>query len=216
MTRKKNSVGVCGGDYGFGRCVMFRNTFISGFISLFFAEGNKPLQLWRVICSKEKGADGSASAWVKVVQDEELGAPVLELIDDNVATTRIECPANAQETLAISNMPYLVLIVKNLKAYLSVELEVVDDSQQTRRFRCSNFQMETRVKENICTMPLLLESDWNTLTLDLRKLCFKAYGTQFKEFSGLTVHASTRIRRIYLAQELIAEENLPTEFKLFK
>jgi hypothetical protein len=165
-----------------------------------------------VIESKDAGKEG----FVKFVQDEELGGQVLELVDENVSATRIECPSNAQETLAISNMPYLVLIVKNLKAYLSIEVEVLDDSKTTRRFRCSNFQVETRVKDSLCTLPLLLEGGWNTLTLDLRKLCFKAYGTQFREFSGITVHASTRIRRIYLAQELIAEENLPTEFKLFK
>lgn len=189
---------------------MLRNTFVSGFVSLFFSLGNKPLQLWRTVTGD------SPSSWVKLVTDEDLGSLVLELVDENVSSTRIECPPLASDSLGIGGMPYLVLQMKNLQGYVSFEIELLDDSKTVRRFRCSNFQLESRVREDITTMPLLLEPGWNTVTLDLAKMVFKAYGTQLKEFSGIVVHANTRIRRIYLAQELIAEENLPAEFKLFR
>jgi len=76
-----------------------------------------------------------------------------------VSTTYISCPADAGETLGIK-MPYLVMIVKNLRKYFSFEVQaswstavlrcsspadaratqVIDDKGIKRRFRASNFQ----------------------------------------------------------------------------
>ena len=185
---------------------MFRNTFVSGFVSLFFSLGSKPLELWHVV----KGEGGS----VGLVRDEELESPVLELRDANVSTTRIECPPASRDTLDLG-LNFLVLLVKNMDAFFTLEVEVADDSGKTRRFRCSNFQSDTRIRPEMTTFPLVLEPGWNTLTLDLPSLVQRAYGTQYRHLEGVIVHANTRIRRIYLARELVAEDNLPLEFRLF-
>merc|ERR1711879_635063 len=115
--------------------------------------------------------------------------------------------------MGIAGLPYLVLLIKNLD--VSFEVEVLDSERKTRRFRCSNFQLQPSVHPELTTVPLILQPGWNTVTIDLRTVLRRAYGTELKELSGLIVHGSCRIRRIYLAQELVAEENLPAEFKLF-
>merc|ERR1719392_49724 len=69
----------------------------------------------------------------------------------NVSTTYITCPADGNKTLGIK-LPFLVMILKNLKKYFTFEVMVLDDKNIRRRFRASNYQSTTRVKPFICTM----------------------------------------------------------------
>ena len=46
-------------------------------------------------------------------------------------------------------LPYLVMIVKNMKKYFTFEVQVLDDKNVRRRFRASNYQSTTRVRENV-------------------------------------------------------------------
>merc|ERR1740138_776284 len=70
----------------------------------------------------------------------------------NVSTNYITCPADANKTLGIK-LPFLVMILKNLKKYFTFEVMVLDDKNIRRRFRASNYQSTTRVKPFICTRP---------------------------------------------------------------
>lgn len=49
-------------------------------------------------------------------------------------------PADPQKTLGIK-LPFLVMIIKNLKKYFSFEVQVLDDKNVRRRFRASNYQV---------------------------------------------------------------------------
>merc|ERR1719480_133059 len=108
----------------------------------------------------------------------------------NVSTAYISCPANPSKTLGIK-LPFLVMIIKNLKKYFTFEVQVLDDKNVRRRFRASNYQSTTRVKPFICTMPMRLDDGWNQ------------------------IQANCRIRRIYFSDRLYSEDELPPEFKLF-
>ena len=46
-------------------------------------------------------------------------------------------------------LPYLVMIVKNMKKYFTFEVQVLDDKNVRRRFRASNYQSTTRVRGRI-------------------------------------------------------------------
>merc|ERR1719194_153999 len=63
----------------------------------------------------------------------------------NISTTFISCPVDPQKTLGIK-LPFLVMIIKNLKKYFTFEVQVLDDKNVRRRFRASNYQSTTRVK----------------------------------------------------------------------
>ena len=77
---------------------------------------------------------------IKRPQDEDIQSNVLEIVGLNIQSTYITCPADPSATLSIK-LPFLVMIVKNLKKYFTFEIQVLDDKNVRRRFRASNFQV---------------------------------------------------------------------------
>ena len=113
------------------------------------------------------------------------------------STTFITCPADPCKTLGIK-LPFLVMIIKNLKKYFTFEVQVsvlflfavlpmmvcvqvLDDKNVKRRFRASNYQSTTRVKPFICTMPMRLDEGWNQIQFNLSDFTRRAYGTNYIE-----------------------------------
>ncbi|KAF6155376.1 hypothetical protein GIB67_019902 [Kingdonia uniflora] len=80
---------------------------------------------------------------IKRIQDEDIQSNALEIVGLNVQSTFITCPADPSATLGIK-LPFLVMIVKNLKKYFTFEIQVLDDKNVRRRFRSSNFQVSIR------------------------------------------------------------------------
>jgi len=97
---------------------------------------------------------------IKRIKDGDINSSVLEVCGTNVSTTYITCPNHPKRTLGIK-LPFLVMIIKNLKKYFTFEVTVLDDKNIKRRFRASNYQNVTRVKPFICTMPMRLDDGWN-------------------------------------------------------
>merc|ERR1719231_1113817 len=126
----------------------------------------------------------------------------------NVSTTYVTCPADAMKTLGIK-LPFLVMIIKNLRKYFTFEVQVLDDKEVRRRFRASNYQSTTRVKPFICTMPMRLDEGWNQIQFNLSDFTRRAYGTNYIETLRVQIHANCRIRRIYFSDRLYSEEELP-------
>merc|ERR1711898_79472 len=89
---------------------MFKNTFQSGFLSILYSIGSKPLQIW-----DKKVRNGH----IKRITDNDIQSLVLEIEGTNVSTTYITCPADAKKTLGIK-LPFLVMIIKNLKKYFTL------------------------------------------------------------------------------------------------
>jgi hypothetical protein len=87
----------------------------------------------------------------------------------------LAAPADPTKTLGIK-LPFLVMIIKNLKKYFSFEVQVLDDKNVRRRFRASNYQSTTRVKPFICTMPMRLDDGWNQIQFNLSDFTRRAYG----------------------------------------
>jgi hypothetical protein len=84
---------------------MFKNTFQSGFLSILYSIGSKPLQIW-----DKKVRNGH----IKRITDQDIQSSVLEIMGTNVSTNYITCPADPKKTLGIK-LPFLVMIIKNLK-----------------------------------------------------------------------------------------------------
>ena len=77
---------------------------------------------------------------IKRLQDEDIQSNVLEIVGPNVNTTYITCPADPVATLGIK-IPFVVMIVKNLKKYLTFEIQILDYKNVRRCFRASNYQV---------------------------------------------------------------------------
>ncbi|MES1904812.1 MAG: Cilia- and flagella-associated protein 20 [Paramarteilia canceri] len=184
---------------------MFRNTYQSGFLSILYSVGSKPLDIWQ-----KKTKNGH----IKRITDEDIQSLVMEIIGANVSTTFISCPVENDKVLGIK-LPFLVMIVKNMKKYFSFEVQILDDKNERRRFRASNYQSTTRVKPFICTMPMRLDDGWNQIQFNLADFTRRAYGTNYVETIRVSVHANCRLRRVYFSDRLYAEQELPPEFKLY-
>ena len=184
---------------------MFRNTFQSGFLSILYAIGSKPLQIWRKNIN---------NGYVKRITDFEMQSSVIEICGANVSTCFLTCPSNPKQTLGVK-MPFLVLLIKYLKKYFTFEVQVIDDKNVKRRFRASNYQSNTRVKPFICTIPLKLDEGWNQINFNLTDFTRRAYGTNYLETLRVQIHANCRIRRIYFTDQLLSSKSIPAEYRAF-
>ena len=184
---------------------MFRNTFQSGFLSILYAIGSKPLQIWRKNIN---------NGYVKRITDSEMQSSVIEICGANVSTCFLSCPSNPKQTLGVK-MPFLVLLIKYLKKYFTFEVQVIDDKNVKRRFRASNYQSNTRVKPFICTIPMKLDEGWNQIHFNLTDFTRRAYGTNYLETLRVQIHANCRIRRIYFTDQLLSSKSIPDEYRAF-
>uniref|UniRef100_A0A8V5GU67 CFA20 domain-containing protein n=1 Tax=Melopsittacus undulatus TaxID=13146 RepID=A0A8V5GU67_MELUD len=171
---------------------MFKNTFQSGFLSVLYSIGSKPLQIW-----DKKVRNGH----IKQITGNDIQSLVLEIEGTNVSTTYITCPVDPKKILGIK-LPFLVMIIKNLKKYFTFEVQVLDDNM-------------TRVKPFICTMPMRLDDGWNQIQFNLLDFTRRAYGTNYIETLRVQIHANCCIRRVYFSDRLYSEDELPAEFKLY-
>ncbi|RZC41370.1 UPF0468 protein -like [Asbolus verrucosus] len=190
---------------------MFANTFQSGFISIFYSVGSSPLQLWdkqALFLFQVKNGH------IRRVVDDEVRSLVLEISGTNVATTYITCPIKPRLSLGIK-LPFLVMIIKNMKKYFTFEIQILDDKDMHRRFRVSNFQSTTKVRPFCTTMPIGLSSGWNQVQFNLADFTKRAYGSTYIETTRVQIHANVRIRRIYFSDILYTDDELPNEYKLF-
>lgn len=102
---------------------MFRGTFQTGFLSIFYSIGSNPLQIWNTTQVAAKSAQSSgvevATDHVAFVDDTSIASKVLE-ITGSLPQTYITCPAHPSLSLGIT-LPYLVLLVKNVRTLVVEE-----------------------------------------------------------------------------------------------
>ncbi|KAG6606488.1 cilia- and flagella-associated protein 20 [Phytophthora cinnamomi] len=194
---------------------MFAHAYQSGFISLLYSVGPRPLQL----CEKHEETPGS----VRRVLDEDVQSSVVELSADNLVHTWLRFPSGAGEQQEASTaaslhirLRLLVLVLKNLEQHVSLEVHSADDRGSRRRFRLSTFQKKSAVHPQIALLPLQMDSGWNQLQLDLAELMHSCYNARYAHAISVQLHASCRVRRIYFAEQMFPEAQLPAEFRLFK
>lgn len=183
---------------------MYRNAYQRGLLTIFFGGGANPLATWDTTIK-----DGYITRFL----DQEIKSMVLEIRGNNVTTTYITCPKGKQ-VLGIA-MPFLIMVVRNLKRYFTFEVTILDDTGTRRRFRVSNFQSTTQILPLCTVMPIALSDGWNQIQFNLAEFTRRAYKKQFIEVQKVKINANIRIRRIYFAERLLPEDQLPAEYKFF-
>lgn len=76
----------------------------SGFLSILYAIGPKPLQIWDMTVK---------NGHIKRLVDSDIESSAIELIGANVNANFITCPADPNMTLGIK-LPTLVLLIKHV------------------------------------------------------------------------------------------------------
>ncbi|KAJ2948273.1 hypothetical protein O0L34_g7505 [Tuta absoluta] len=64
-------------------------------------------------------------------------------------------------------------------------------------------------------MPISLADGWNQVQFNLSDFTTRAYNRTFIEVVSLRINANIRLKRIYFAQKLINDDDLPAEYRLF-
>jgi len=177
---------------------LFGKSCSSGFISIFYAIGEKPLEIW----DKQLRNGG----YVKRVTDTDIRSLVMEIVGDNVATNFITTPISPNQSLGIT-LPYAVLLAKNIKRYFTFEIQVKDDLGARRRLKMSNYQTTARIRPLSCSLPLKMEPGWNQICLDLQEMVSRAFGTNYVETLRLQIHANCRLRRVYFC-DIMTDGNI--------
>lgn len=140
---------------------MFKNTYQSGFLSILYSIGSKPLQIWE----KESTHVAKSSSQRPHQKTNWPGHSIFCL--GNHGHQRHHCLHNFpskskrnsrhQATLPCHDHQECTFFITQLKKYFTFEVQVLDDKNVRRRFRASNYQSTTRVKPFICTMPMRLD-----------------------------------------------------------
>ena len=111
---------------GGGFATMFKNTFQSGFLSILYSIGSKPLQIWdKKVCVKSIVLHVcNLQIWIsfqvrnghiKRITDQDIQSFVLEIVGTNVSTTYITCPAGIDHFVGTIGMTWNSLKKKHLK-----------------------------------------------------------------------------------------------------
>lgn len=183
---------------------MYRHCVQKGFISVLFAIGSKPLQIW-----KAQAKSGS----IKRITDEDINSLVLEILGANISTCFVSSPKDSNETFGIS-MPIFNLIFKNLKKCFAFEIEVVDVNKGKKRFHASSSRSNIMVTASVTFIPIRPKDGWNTLVIDLNKLMRRCYSVDYFETTRLTLYANCRVRRMYFSDRVYQEEELPIDYTI--
>lgn len=184
---------------------MFKNTYLTDYFSILYSIGLKPLDKWGLEVK---------NGHIKRVIDNDMASSVLEIIGANINHNYIVIPSTEKTTLSI-NLPNLVFQIKNLKKYFSFEVTVLDNKDIVRTFKACNFHTLTRVKTNLCLIPLKLDDGWNQIFFDLKDFVRRAYNTNYKETLSLKINANCRIKRVYFTNQPQYSKKIPPEYKAF-
>ena len=111
-------------------------------------------------------------------------------------------------------MPYLTLIIKNLKKFFQFEITALDDQKIKRRFKASNFSKFTVISHLCCNIPLTLQDDWNHIKFNLNDFMQRAFNTRYVECVEVKIHGNCRLRRIFFSAQDYSLESLDYEYAI--
>nr|CAD7457140.1 unnamed protein product [Timema tahoe] len=174
---------------------MYKDKFQNGFFSVLSSLDNSPLESWTY--SVRQGH-------IKRITDSDL----------QHKDTFIASPGGHRHKSLAITLPYLVILLKNLKKYFTFQVDVLDDAGANRKLRASNFRSTVEVTPDLCHMPLRLELGWNQVTLNLDDLMRRAYGSSYVETTRLQINANCRLRRVYFTDRLYRDEDVLADLKL--
>lgn len=138
---------------------------------------------------------------LNVQEEAELGgAESVEMLGSSAAS--VEMPCNVA-------LPFFTLHVKDIGRFCGFELVIEDSSGQPKHVLVSNKQSRLRVGPKSASLPLLMTLGWNKITLDMRDVCAKAFGTEYVSVRNVVLHPSCRIARVYFEVRPHEDAELP-------
>ena len=125
--------------------------------------------------------------------------------------------AGVQLVIAVKcSLPYLVLQLRDMDRFTSVQLTLVDTNKRVRRYTVGNKQTMVRVKGDSATAPLLLVPGWNYIPLHLPAIMQEAFGAEFAYCKEIVVTSTVRVGRIFFQDSMYEDAQLPSFLRTLK
>lgn len=138
--------------------------------------------------------------------DPELGFETVDLLGEGVRlAVAVKC-----------SLPFLVLQLRDVDHFTSVQLTLVDSGKRIRRYTVSNKQTMIRVKGDNASAPLMLVPGWNYLLLDLPSIMSQAFGAQFAYCKEIAINSSVRVGRVFFQDDTYEDAQLPEFLRVIK
>jgi hypothetical protein len=141
---------------------------------------------------------------VNVVDDVETKMTGIEVNGDD---SYIEFPVQSPDQ-------YVVLQLKNLDRFSKLVLRVYDSAGKSRTFIMSNRRTTVHLQNSVCQLPMEMGTGWQHLSIDLRAITAKCFGTDFIFLTNIMVYGSTRIGKIYFQDREYSDLELPHFLRL--
>jgi hypothetical protein len=92
------------------------------------------------------------------VHDAELNSMVAEVVRDGGAAASLQTSVffPDDDKYIGTPLPVLVMHLKNLQKFVTVEIEIEDEGKVTRTIRASNAQSVAKLRKDRCSVPLQL------------------------------------------------------------
>ena len=148
-------------------------------------------------------ARSTPGSHTEIVIDDEMNCRVVQLLGDNAS---LEMPVK-------SDLPYLVLQLKNLNRYVCFEVTIKGIDGVKRHLICNSKQSISRITKTSCSIPLELTEGWNYLCLDLQELVEAAFGVQYSYTTKVAVYSTTRLWRAFFQDRKYSDMELPSHLR---
>jgi len=151
------------------------------------------------VLSAQQQAEALANgSEVRCVDDPEIGQPAVDVVEQGM----LQFPCN-------SILRYLVLHIKNLEKFTSLDVEIVDDAKLYRAFHLSSRRTIATITPEQCELPMMLGSGWQVIHLDLEDMVRRAYGTGYLSTVQVTINGTCRVAKAFFSDVIYADAQLP-------
>jgi hypothetical protein len=154
----------------------------------------------------------NTDAAAEMIHDFEVKTSTLELLCSSHEKCRATFP---DDTKYIGTpLPVLIMQIKNLNKFFSFDVVIEDTSGQLRTITASNKDNLIRFDQQHGRVPLRLVPGWNSIVLDLGALTRRLFSAEYKHATRVHLHANCRVLRVFFADKLYKERDLPYPLRL--
>lgn len=151
---------------------------------------------------------------VRIIYDKEAKGHVAECVS-RVSYRKVAMRFPDETKYIGTPLPYIVLHIKNLGRHVAFSLEVQDEEHTTRVLRATTARTTAALEGSVLTLPLKLTAGWNKVAINVAQMIEEAYQVPYKYAVRCTIHANTRVRRIFFCDRIYRDDELPDTLRVF-
>lgn len=158
------------------------------------------------------GAEETTEEVAEAMEDCEEGE--VQLVDDSEVGAIIEIVGHGKiKYKCASMMPFLFLYAK-AEGFFQMDIDIVDVEEKYFKLSYANRRSLVHIDQTTAELPMLVSKTWQRLKFDLRDAVAKAFGTTYFSTVQITIYATCRIFRLYMAKIDADDLELPSHLQV--